>query len=88
MTDNHHTSTFLLSDAIEALRISEERMHESSFMPFEQRLSMLQATVAIIIRLTNGYDESNFSDEEIDLVHRVSTLASNLTHEIYMGDGQ
>ena len=88
MTNNHHTSTFLLSDAIEALRISEDRMRDSSFMPAEQMVDMLRATIAIVMALTSQHDEANFTDDEIDLVHRVTTTASNLTNEIFMGDGQ
>ncbi len=85
MTNNHPTSTFVLSDAIEALRISEERMQDP-FAPIEQKVGMLQATLRIIMSLTGNYDESNFSDEEIDLVHRVTELASEITNEIFTGD--
>lgn len=84
MTNNHPTSTFILSDAIEALRISEERMQDP-FAPIEQMVGMLQSTLVIIMSLTSRYDESNFTDDEVDLVHRVTTLASDLTNEIFTG---
>ena len=87
MTSNHPTSNFVLSDAIDALRISEERMQDP-FAPIEQMVGMLQATLAIIMRLTSGYDESNFTDEEVDLVHRVTVLASNITNEMFMEGNQ
>jgi len=85
MNDNHPTTTFVLSDAIEALRISEERMQDP-FAPIEQMVGMLQATLAIVMRLTSGYDESNFTYEEIDLIHRVTTLASEITNEMFTGE--
>ncbi len=89
MTNNHPTSTFILSDAIEALRISEERINNelfhNSYMPTEQTISMLQSTLVIIMSLTSRYEESNFTDDEVDLVHRVTTLASDLTNEIFTG---
>tara|TARA_Y100000589_G_C27139743_1_gene624116 strand:- start:1248 stop:1529 length:282 start_codon:yes stop_codon:yes gene_type:complete len=83
----HPTSTFTLSDAIDALRISEERMQDP-FAPAEQMISMLQATLAIVIRLTNGYDESNFTDDEVSLVHRVTELANEVAEEIFTGGSQ
>ena len=85
MNENHPTTTFILSDAIDALRISEERMQDP-FAPIEQKVGMLQATLRIIMSLTGNYDESNFRDEEIDLVHRVTELASEITNEIFTGD--
>tara|TARA_B100001094_G_scaffold333417_1_gene411881 strand:+ start:25622 stop:25885 length:264 start_codon:yes stop_codon:yes gene_type:complete len=85
MNDNHPTTTFVLSDAIDALRTSEERMQDP-FAPIEQMVGMLQATLAIIMRLTSSYDESNFTGEEIDLVHRVTTLASEITNEMFTGE--
>ena len=84
MTNTHPPSTFILSDAIEALRISEERMQDP-FAPIEQMVGMLQSTLVIIMSLTSRYDESNFTDDEVDLVHRVTTLASDLTNEIFTG---
>ena len=78
----HDTSSTLLSDGIEAIRVLTEQLEDSQWMPIEQ-LNEFVTTGIILVHRIQKYDIGAFSDDEIMLINECADHLNHHTREMF-----
>ena len=81
----HDTSSTLLSDGIEAIRVLTEQLEDCEWMPIEQRDSFVTTGIVLVHRIQK-YDIGAFSDDEIMLINECADLLNHHTREMFADD--
>ena len=78
----HDTSTTLLSEGIEAIRVLTEQLEDAQWMPIEQ-LNEFVTTGIILVHRIQKYDIGAFSDDEIMEINECADLLNHHTREMF-----
>ena len=81
----HDTSSTLLSDGIEAIRILTEQLEDAQWMPIEQRDAFVTTGIVLVHRIQK-YDIGAFTDEEIMLINEGADHLNHHTREMFEGE--
>ncbi len=81
----HDTSTTLLSDSLEAIRVLTEQLEDAEWMPIEQ-LDSFVTTGIILVHRIQKYDIGAFTDDEIMEINECADLLNHHTREMFADD--
>ena len=78
----HDTSTTLLSEGIEAIRVLTEQLEDAQWMPIEQ-LNEFVTTGIILVHRIQKYDIGAFTDDEVMEINECADLLNHHTREMF-----
>ena len=78
----HDTSTTLLSDSLEAIRVLTEQLEDAEWMPIEQ-LDSFVTTGIILVHRIQKYDIGAFTDDEVMEINECADLLNHHTREMF-----
>ncbi len=81
----HDTSTTLLSDSLEAIRVLTEQLEDAEWMPIEQ-LDSFVTTGIILVHRIQKYDIGAFTDDEVMEINECADLLNHHTREMFADD--
>ena len=81
----HDTSTTLLSEGIEAIRVLTEQLEDAEWMPIEQ-LDSFVTTGIILVHRIQKYDIGAFTDDEVMEINECADLLNHHTREMFADD--
>ena len=81
----HDTSTTLLSEGIEAIRVLTEQLEDADWMPVEQ-LNEFVTTGIILVHRIQKYDIGAFTDDEVMEINECADLLNHHTREMFADD--
>ena len=80
----HHTSSTLLSDGIEAIRVILEQLEDAEWMPAEQLSSFIASGILLVHRIQK-YDVASFTDDEVMLINECADILNHHTRQMFEG---
>ena len=80
----HRTTSTLLTDGIDAIRVLNEQLEDADWMPIEQLHTFVTAGIVLVHRI-QLYDIGNFTDQEVMLINECADRLNHHTQEMVEG---